>query len=49
MAHGPPQGGDYGREEARRGPMAPPQTVILVSFTGKFADNLGSIACKLIT
>ncbi len=30
--------------------MAPPNLgFVLVSFTGKFADVLGSIACKLIT
>jgi hypothetical protein len=31
--------------------MAPPKPLgfILVSFTGKFTNNLGLIACKLIT
>ena len=52
-AHGPmapPQGGEYGREKARVGaPMAPPIGFVPVSFTGKFADNLGLIACELIT
>ncbi len=48
----PPPGGECSREEARRGsPPWPPLSpgFILVSFTGKFTNNLGLIACKLIT
>ena len=47
-AHGPwhpPFGGEYGRERlAGVAPMAPPNLgFILVSFTSKFANILGSI------